>query len=60
MSPVGLLPQEAADTTGMADLVQRYVEDPTLLLPSATLVLFGVPIVFLLSRMVQRLSLIHI
>ncbi|MBT8336942.1 MAG: mechanosensitive ion channel family protein [Gemmatimonadetes bacterium] len=38
----------------MADLVQRYVEDPTLLLPSATLVLFGVPIVFMLSRMVQR------
>ena len=46
--------QESADSSSVADLVQRYVDQPELLLPSIALVVVGVPVVFMVSRTVQR------
>ena len=47
--------QEAPDSAGsLPDSLQRFVEEPALLLPSATLVLVGVPAILLVSRAVQR------
>jgi small-conductance mechanosensitive channel len=45
----------AADTTAsFTATLQRFVDDPAALLPSALLVVIGVPAVFLVSRWVQR------